>query len=196
MRRLLAHLAFLVPSKRNYPQRCVVVFATANQGLRMEVGEIIAKHAAEGRLQSGATIRAAIRAFESHNLTAITALQQEFGNLIQSRGREWKRAMSAVDQAIEGQIRAARHLLERPFRIANGSPGYPAPSGASIDTAIDDELRGVAKRLLEQHAAFSEGWTAPVGKQWRERHPIIFGALAAVGGAILTAAIALLSAHK
>lgn len=176
-----------VGSKRNYPLRCVNVFANANQALRVELGEIIAKHATDGLLQSGATIRRSIEAFEKHTLTAVETLQQEFAVLVQARGREWKRAMDAVEIAIAGQLSSARHLLERPFRLARGMPGEPAPAGSNIANAIDDELRGVGERLRQRHVAFSEGWTAPLGKPWNERHPILYAALAAFGGALLTA---------
>lgn len=75
-------------AKRNYTRRCVDVFTDANQALRAELGDIIAKHAAEGILQSGATIRRAIAAFEKHTLMAVEALEQEFAILLQSPGRE------------------------------------------------------------------------------------------------------------
>lgn len=179
----------LLRPRRNYAQRCVNVFADCNQALRMEIGEIIVRHAADGNLQSGATIRQSIAAFEKHTHTAIESLEQEFASLIQSRGREWKQAMASIDTAIQGQCRSARHLLERPFRITNGRAGEPAPAGSAIDNAIDDEIRKVAEMLRKRHAAFSDGWTAPLGIPWHERHPILYAAIAAVGGSLLTAAI-------
>ena len=180
-------------SKRNYAKRCIDVFANTNQALRIELGEIMARHAADGLLQSGATIRRAIAAFEKHTLTAVEALEQEFALFIQSRGGEWKRAMDSIDTAIRGQLHSARHLLERPFRIASGKAGEPAPAGPGIANAIDDELRGVGERLRRRHAAFSEGWTAPIGKPWHERHPIFYAAIAAIGGALLTTAVGALT---
>lgn len=180
-------------SKRNYAQRCVDVLADSNQALRIELGEIIARHAADGLLQSGATIRRSIAAFERHTTSAVQALEQEFSALLQSRGREWKRAMDSIDTALRGQLRSARHLLERPFRIANGKAGEPAPAGSAIANAIDYELRDVGERLRKRHAAFSEGWTAPLGKPWNERHPILYAAIAAIGGALLTAGLGALA---
>lgn len=179
--------------KRNYAQRCADVLAGANQALRVELGDIVARHAAEGLLRSGATIRRAIVAFERHTLTAIEALEKEFALLIQSRGREWERAMNAIDAASRGQLRSAKHLLERPFRLAKGKAGDPAPPGGAIANAIDDELRGVAERLSKRHTAFREGWTAPPGKPWHERHPILYAAFAAIAGALLTAAVGALA---
>jgi hypothetical protein len=176
-------------SKRNYAQRCVDVFAEANKAIRAELGEIIARHAADGLLQSGATIRRSIGVFEKHTLAAVETLEREFAAVVQSRGGDWKRAMETIDTAIQGQLRSATHLLERPFRLANGNPGEPVPAGSSVAKAIEDELRGVGERLRRRHAAFSEGWTAPAGKPWHERHPIVYASIAAVGGALLTAAV-------
>jgi hypothetical protein len=179
----------LIGKRRNFPKRCVDVFTRANQALRAELGDLLVKHGADGLLQSGSTIRLSIAAFEKHTLTAVDSLEREFALLVQSRGREWKRAMDSIDEAIHGQLHSAKHLLERPFRIAAGEPGKPASAGSAIARAVDDELRGVGKRLLEWHAAFSDGWTAPPGKAWHERHPLLYAALAAVGGGLLTAAV-------
>ena len=175
--------------QRNYAQRCVDVFSNTNQAVRVEVGEIIARHAADGLLQSGATIRRSIAAFENHSSSAVKLLENEFASLISARGREWSRAMLAIDQAIEGQYRSARHLLERPFRIAAGTEGTPAPNGPSIANAIDDELQRAKEKTRLEHAAFSEGWTAPMAKPWHERHPLLYALGAAIGGSILTALI-------
>jgi hypothetical protein len=180
-------------SRRNYALRCAQVFLSTNRALRIEVGEIIARNAADGLLRSGATIRASVAAFEKHTASAVALLQTEFSSLIPSRGREWKGAMGAVDQAIEGQYRSARHLLERPFTIAAGPVGTPAPNGPSIANAIDDELRSAKERAAQQHAAFSEGWTAPLAKPWHERHPILYALGAAVAGSILTAIVAVVT---
>lgn len=65
--------------------------------------------------------------------------------------------MNSIDTALRGQLSSAKHLLERPFRIANGNPGEPVPAGFAVANAIDDELHAFGERLRKRHAAFSEG---------------------------------------
>ncbi len=171
--------------KRNYNQRCVDVFATCNRNLRNELGEIIASHAAKGLLQSGSTIKRYNEAFETLTSAAVAALQTEFAAVVHDRSGEWARAIKAIGDAIEGQLYSAKHLLDRPFRIADGKPSEPAPKSGSIARAIEDELQQCAARLRSQHAAFADGWTAPLGKPWHERHPLLYAILAAIGGALI-----------
>jgi len=178
--------------KANYSQRCATVMLASSRAVRMDVGEIITKHAAEELLGSGPTIRRSISTFEKQTLSAVEQLQGEFAAKVEGRGREWKKAMQAIDLAIDGQLRSATHLLERPFTIAAGTPGKPAPADSNIAAAIEDELRAVGVRLRDQHKAFSEGWTAPLGKQWHERHPLIYGALSAIGGAAIAVIVGML----
>ncbi len=173
-------------AKRNYAKRCVYVFSDVRHAIRQEVGEVIARHAADGLLRSGATIRQSISSFERHVASGTQLLQSEFASLIPSRGREWDRAMLAINEQIEGQFRSAHTVLERPFRIAAGTEGAPAEMGPSIKNSIADELRAAKERVLKNHAAFSDGWTAPIGKLWHERHPLLYALGAAVIGSILT----------
>jgi hypothetical protein len=141
-----------------------------------------AEHSAAGRLGSGATAKASVTIFEQHTASALDQLHVEVAKRIEARGRAWSNAMGEVQMSLETAIVEGSALVGPSLRLAGAEIG-------SARDAADRLLQEAADRLREHHAAFSDGWTAPVGKTWRERHPNLWGGGAWIVGALMGALI-------
>ncbi|RYY05025.1 MAG: hypothetical protein EON55_29010 [Alphaproteobacteria bacterium] len=104
--------------------------------------------------------------------------------MIEKRGREWDRAMAAVQSSVEAHRAAADEVLAPTFR-ASGQRGG-AEGGAMV--AVRERLDEAAVALQDQVTGFADGWTAPRPRKWNERHPIAFAVTMAVIGAALALA--------
>ena len=147
--------------------------------IEAELAKMLARHAAEGKLQSGATLKESVRIWEACTRAATTKLLKEYAELVQSRGKEWRKAMSSVAESVDAQHGGAAQLLSGPFRLATGGDGGVAIHGAMqlLDAAAVD--------IQEEVKAFADEWTAPRPKFWHERHPIIYALASAFVGAAL-----------
>ncbi|WP_189676098.1 hypothetical protein [Sphingomonas glacialis] len=146
-----------------------------------------AEHSAKGMLQSGATVKAAVRVFRDRTAEALRQIFEEIGKRIDHRGQAWKKATAAVSAAFYDHMRQAPDVLGSSLRLAN-SPG------PSVQTAAQALIDGVGKDLGAEIRAFSDGWTAPKPKRWNERHPAIYALLLVIAGSLIGAAISHLAA--
>jgi hypothetical protein len=147
--------------------------------MQSAINAMLADHTATGRLQSGATIKAAIRIYEDHTGKILCEILNEVAKVVEGRGREWRRALDGVSVALDGQIDKARELLVSPLRLADR---LKTPS---LQSAVDSRLGDAATRLRAQLADFRDGWTAPMPKPWKDRRPLAYAVLLLVIGALI-----------
>lgn len=169
--------------QRKFQARTQTAFARAVDDMDAAINTMMADHSAKGRLQSGATIIRALEIYEMHSRQALEQTLGEAAKLIEHRGRKWSAAMDGIAEALEHQLSQAQEYLAKARRVADRE------NSPSISPAIDEHLAGIALRLRGQLADFRDGWTAPVPKLWKDRHPLIFQfALLIFGAAVALAA--------
>lgn len=160
-----------------------------------DLKRIFADHSAKGMLQSGGTLRVAVRTFEASSRDALVDIQAQFSARLEGRGREWKRAMTALETALNEHLAAAPKILEPAIKMAGGKmASESATAERSIVNSFEKLLGESAERLFEEQRSYRDEWTAPRGKTWFERHKLAYGAIAAIGGACLSRASDLLMA--
>jgi hypothetical protein len=152
------------------------IFREARRQFDQEVRAIFAKHAADGLLRSGKTIKVVVRALDEVTLAAIDGALAGISAVTEHAGRPRKKLLE---------------LLTASLTVHHGLISEKARDALiQIDLTADFKhalpLIEVAKvRHRERIADFGEGWTAPVGKPWKDRHPILFALLIALIGAMV-----------
>jgi len=141
---------------------------------------MLAKHSAQGQLQSGNTLIQAAKAWETRTTDAIELALAEFAGLIETRRGEWKRAMRAIMSGISEHRQAAPSSFEKIISVAAPRGGR----GGSAEQAFLRLLDEAADRNAKRVTAFSEGWTSPKPRKWNERHPVAYALALAVVGAV------------
>lgn len=157
------------------------LFREAMRRLTQEIDAIFHRHAAAGHLKSGATIKALVRAMDDTTATAVNDALNGIAAVTEHSGRKRKRLIDEFSTSLDAHQKSATAVIQ----IAVERIGL----GSDFKHAVP--LIEVAKRRHHERIAdFAEGWTAPVGRSWTERHPIIFalvsGALGAAVGATAT----------
>lgn len=159
------------------------IFREAMRRLTREIDTIFARHAAAGHLKSGATIKALVQAMHSTTAEGVNEALNGIAAVTQHAGRKRQRLLEELGQSLEAHQRTAEGVIRIAIeRIGLGDDfKHAAP-------LIDQSRR----RVREQIADFAEGWTAPAGKSWKERNPILYdGLLLLIGAAIGVAGQAL-----
>ena len=162
--------------------RATEVFAAQRDAAKGELKAMHARHAAKGLLQSGATAKEGIRIAEEASAAALDQLHAEVAKILEQRGRRWTRAMTTIETALDSFTGTWREWLDPTFRLARAQDG-------AAGAAVAERLGAAAVTVQRRHAAFRDGWTAPRGKPWRERHPVLWGAAVALAGALLGQAV-------
>lgn len=130
-----------------------------------EIEAMIARHAVDGRLQSGTTAKKAVEIFEEESRKALDQSLSEIAKLIEHRGCRWRAACDAVGEALDVHIARSPELMARPFGLARATGDNDAAR------AIAQHLANASEQLRVHLRDFRDGWTAPKGKTWKERHP-------------------------
>lgn len=160
-------------------------FLVCREAIASCVRDLTADHAAKGLLQSGPTATRALSSFEIETARALGKSLNEMANQIEHRGSAWNKATQAIERALEDHVSTATVALEKPLRFA----------GATGDTdaarEVDRRLNAMAERLRAQITEFSEGWTAPKPKLFKDRHPNWDRIIFSLVGAALALAVAL-----
>lgn len=167
-------------------QRAAVVFGRAHQSVLSDAKAMHAEHSAKGLLGSGATIKRAVRIFEERSREALTQIHSDVANVIEHRGRRWTAAMADIERQLETDVSGARALLATSFTLAGANEGAANEAGLKLINEAGDRLRA-------EHAAFRDGWTAPPGKPWRERHALLYALLLLVAGGAVAEGVKLLA---
>lgn len=170
----------------DFKGRADQLFAAREKAIGGALDAMMAEHSAAGRLESGATAKAAVHIFESHTSAGLAQALAEMAKQVEHRGRAWDKAADSISASLEDQIARARVILEVPLRHASVNEGTAA--GRAVDQLISES----GDRLRSQLREFQDGWTAPQAKAWKDRHPYldravfaIFGAIVAIGAAYL-----------
>lgn len=144
-----------------------------------EVGEALdalrAKHAAEGLLQSGATIKRAVAIFREIALTTTDHALEQIDRRIEHRGRKWRSMVNDVEAAAERYFTCHHPELEKTLLLASRTGTHDA---AAL-------INNVHRDMMEKISAYREGWTAPRHKQWIERHPVQYAVALLIAGALV-----------
>jgi hypothetical protein len=172
--------------------RAQATFARADTVLDGAISTMLADHSAAGRLGSGATAKAAVRIFEETATVALDQVLAEAAKLIEHRGRQWDLALAGIAAALDTHLATAPDKRERATRL---SGARESPAAMAALTALLEEM---SARLRLRLSDFHSGWTAPVPKAWKDRHPTLFqvvllvaGAIVALGGSYLAGALSL-----
>ena len=166
-----------MPSIPKYRLRAAAAFKRNVQEAALEINAMMADHAAKGALQSGGTIKAALRIYEEQSRKALDQSLAEAAKLIDHRGRSWTAALNGIRELLDEHLAAARQHLEKPIKVAD-----PRKS-PSVSGAVDGRLSEIGTRLHDRFSEFQEGWTAPVPKLWKDRHPLFYAVLLLMIGA-------------
>lgn len=155
------------------------VFAQAQGAFRKEIQAIFARHSLAGRLQSGATVRVIVNATDEPTVAALNELLEGIGAVTEHQGTKRKRFLEQLQGDLGNHHAAVRDIAREAIERAG--------LGRNYEQAVP-----LLEALEEKHRAaisdFSEGWTAPAGKQWKDRHPILFALVIAFVSAVFGAA--------
>ena len=141
------------------------LFEMASRNFDERMRAIVASQAAKGLLQSGATIRAAVRAASDVTNEAVIEALAGISRATEHVGRKRDAMLDALAEALEVHHVAIKAEVE----AALGKVGL----GNDVRHA-DPHFAAEAARHRELVEDFKEGWTAPAGKRWNERHPLLF----------------------
>jgi hypothetical protein len=166
-----------------YRQRLASVFKRCDHDMTMALNAMLAERAASGQLESGATIRGALRIFEEYCRRGLDQVMAETAKLIEHRGRKWQAAFIGIGEELSAHVSTARSQLANAFRAANPEE---SPSATQV---IDTELTALRLRLENHMADYCDGWTAPVPKLWKDRHPTTYAVGLLLIGALVGLAV-------
>ena len=176
---IVARGRVVTETKRKFCERARTTFEASVGRISGGLDAMLSTHAAKGRLQSGATVIAAIGIYEEHSKEALAQVLAETAKLIEYRGRKWSTAMEGISEALEAHIQLAPEILKNPLRIANRQEHQ------SITDAFNERLGACAGRLRNQLLEFRDGWTSPIPKHWKDRNPIWYAVGLLVLGAVV-----------
>jgi hypothetical protein len=150
------------------------VFREARRRLSLEITAITHRNAAKGLLKSGATIKEIVRAFDETTIVGVREALNGIAAVSQHAGRKRKRLLAQLQASLADQhavaVKITRQAIER------------IGLGNDFKHAVP-LIEQAKQRHRETVADFGEGWTAPAGKPWKERHPILYDALLLLIGA-------------
>lgn len=155
------------------------VFRRAMRRFTQEIDSIFARHAAAGHLKSGGTIRALVRAMDDTTAAAINDGLNGIAAMTEYSSGKRKRLIDEFTESLnahhETAIGVIQIAVERIGLVSDFEHASPM-------------IEQAKRQHRERMADFAEGWTAPVGRRWPERHPIVFALVSAAVGAALGAA--------
>lgn len=158
------------------PERNERVFREAMRRLTREMDSIIARNAAVGLLKSGATIKALVQAMHSTTAEAVVEILRGIGAVTEHAGKKRQRLVEQLIAGLEAHETTAEGTIQ--FAIEKIGLGNDFKHAAPL-------IATSRRRHRETIANFAEGWTAPAGKPWKERHPFLYdGLLLLIGAAI------------
>ncbi|API58742.1 hypothetical protein BSL82_04950 [Tardibacter chloracetimidivorans] len=160
-------------------RRADKIFARCRENVQDDINAILAEHSAVGRLQSGATITRTVRAFETRSAEALGTIFESVTTRTDHRGREWRKMLNDVQEALDAQMDAAPDFLKRTFLVAK-------KDGPQLAEPLLAAARATLNGIL---AEFRDGWTSPRPKPWNERHPVIYAIGLLILGAIAGTAV-------
>lgn len=158
--------------------RAVDIFTDAANQIVTDCKQIAAEHSAKGLLGSGSTAKRSVAAFEVRSRESLKQILGEVANVVDHRGRRWRREMAEIDRALEEHIRSAPGLLADNFRLAR-------LRSAGAQEAANQLVEWSAQDLRKDFLAFRDGWTSPRSRPWRERYAAVYAIILILIGALV-----------
>jgi hypothetical protein len=167
----------ITSTRVRFNRRARLVLGQGTREADAAIDALVAQNAAKGALQSGATLKASMRIIEERSTDALDQALSEASKLIEHRGRKWRRAIAGIRDGLDAHDADRTMLMQKPLNLADraGSP--------SARNAVDREMGAITSRLRQRLADYSEGWTAPLPKPWKDRRPLIYAILLLLLGA-------------
>jgi hypothetical protein len=154
------------------------LFREAMRRFTQEIDAIFARHAAAGHLKSGGTIKALVRAMDDTTAAVVNDGLNGIAAVTDYAGRKRKRLIEEFTKSLDGHHKSAVAVIRIALERIDLESDFPQ-AGPMIEMA--------KRRHHERIADFAEGWTAPIAKPWKDRHPLTFALLVAAAGAALGA---------
>lgn len=150
------------------------LFQEARRRLGLEIRAITYRNAAAGSLKSGGTLTQIVRALDETTVVAITEALDGIATVTARSGRKREQLLDQLQTGLEEHHTAARAMFEEvKTRIGLGEG-----LGAAEPSIVEAE-----SRHRDKITDFGEGWTAPEGKIFKERHPYAYDSLLLLIGA-------------
>lgn len=153
-------------------------FAEARLRVATTLSRVIAERASKGSLGSGATLKQMVS--EAHDTTLATVSACLEGIAIQTDhpGRRRSRMLRALGEELQSHSKETWEIVKEavPKLVIGGD--Y---------SRVEDLYKAGSARHEKVIIDFRDGWAAPKKKRWHERHPVLYGLLAAAVGAALAA---------
>jgi hypothetical protein len=119
------------------------------------------------------------KASDEPTVAALKELLDGIGAVTEHQGTKRKRLLEQLAVDLTNHHATARDIARQAIDRAGAGRDYA--QAVPLLEAIEEKHRAAIND-------FKEGWTAPEGKQWKDRHPILFALGIAIVSAILGAA--------
>jgi hypothetical protein len=153
------------------------VFAQSSENIIKHLDYMLREQSSKGCLKSGSTIKQAVQIFHGQSSEALGRCLDSAANRIDQRGWRWRSSLREVRSELDKHIASAPSLLRKTLLIAEPDKG---------PDLAQPLLKEVGEKLHTQLHDFAEGWTAPKGKNWIERHPFWYSVFMIAIGVILS----------
>lgn len=150
------------------------LFEAATALCRDDSKAILAEHSAKGVLRSGGTIKRVTGAFAQRSIEALDEALSSISKRVDHRGRKWRGMVREVELAIDRHMDRAPDLLHQ----------FTAVAGPRSDELVAPIIAEIRSSLHQRLADYRDGWTAPLGKPWRERNAVVYALLLILAGAL------------
>lgn len=159
--------------------RAARLFGKAIEAEQHQIKAVLADHSAKGLLKSGVTIKRSVAAYEETTSAALAEALAGIAKRTDKRGWKWKDMIAEVEGRLEQHMSDGPARLKKTLLLAHEN-----------GLALAEPLFAKANRnLRNQIHEYREGWSAPAGKAWIERHPVVYALLSALVGAALSQAV-------
>lgn len=139
------------------------------------------EQAGKGLLESGSTIKQAVRAVEELSERATAAALDAISRATSGQGRRRRRLLTLLDQKSEQFFERVDEYLTQDLKQFRLEGDLMRPL-----------LVEVKRRRLHQVDQYRGGWTAPPPKPFKEKYPLLNHTVTALVSAVIGAAVALL----
>jgi len=163
-------------AERNAGGRNARLFRESRRLLKLETKAITHRNAARGLLKSGGTIKEIVRALDEKTVAALTDALGGIAAITDHAGPKRNRLIDQLQANLVDHQESAKEIV----RVAIERIGLGSDFTHALSLIEEAQLRH-----REMIADFGEGWTAPMAKPWKDRHPLLFALMVAVIGAII-----------
>lgn len=154
--------------------RSARLFAEAAAVEGEKINAMLAEHSKCGRLRSGVTIQRAVAIVGEATNDALGTALDGIAKRTEARGRLWRSMIGEVEVELGAHLDAAPTRIHKTLQMV--------PDGERLAEPL---FQTVKQDMSNRVAEYREGWVAPTGRGWHERHPIAYAiALVILGGIV------------